>query len=49
MAWRDLLEDKCMIIILDMLYIFELFINLLLVSRFWANRLYILIKDYIIM
>ena len=26
----------------------KLFINLLLVSRLWANRLYILIKDCII-
>ena len=38
-----------MVIILDILYMPELFINLLLVSRFWANRLYILIKNCIIM
>ena len=37
-----------MVIILDILYIPKLFINFLLISRFWINKLYILIKDYII-
>ena len=48
MVWRDPSGDKYIIIILDILYIFELFINLFLVFRFWINKLYILTKDYII-
>ena len=37
-----------MVIILNILYIFKLFINFFSVFRFWINKLYILIKDYII-
>ena len=38
-----------MVIILNILYISKLFINFFLVSKLWVNKLYILIKDCIIM
>ena len=37
-----------MVNMIDILYIPNLFINLFLASKFRVNRLYIIIKDYII-
>ena len=46
--WRIPIRINYIIDIINMLYIFDLFINLFLVSKFRVNKLYIIIKDYII-
>ena len=39
---------NCIIDMINILYIFDLFINLFLVLKFRVSELYIIIKDYII-
>ena len=47
-TWRISMEINYIIDMVDILYIFNLFINLFLALKFRVNRLYIIIKDYII-
>ena len=46
--WRTPIGINYIVNIINILYISNLFINLLLISKFRANKLYIITKNYII-
>ena len=47
-AWRISIKINYIIDMVNILYIFNLFINLFLILKFRVSGLYIIIKDYII-
>ena len=47
-VWRTSIKINYIVDMIDVLYIFNLFINLFLILKLRVSELYIIIKDYII-